>query len=76
MDATGNFLPPLPHRYERSCPQDLAGPGTLIAMQEDMGSNLYIAASGAAARLQQLEIVANNLANAESIGFKADRAVF
>ena len=41
-----------------------------------MGSNIYVAASGAAARLQQLEIVANNLANAESVGFKADRAIF
>ena len=41
-----------------------------------MGSNLYIAASGAVSRLHQLEIVANNLANADSAAFKADRALF
>lgn len=41
-----------------------------------MGSNVYIAASGALSRLRQLEVVANNLANADTAGFKADRAVF
>ena len=41
-----------------------------------MGSNVYISAAGAAARLQQLEIVANNLANSQSTGFKADRPIF
>ena len=41
-----------------------------------MGSNVFVAASGAEARLRQLELVAHNLANAESIGYKADRAVF
>lgn len=41
-----------------------------------VGSNLYISTSGAVARLQQLDTVANNLANAESTGFRADRAIF
>lgn len=41
-----------------------------------MGSNVYVAASGAEARLRQLELVANNLANAESVGYKADRPIF
>ncbi len=41
-----------------------------------MGSNIYISASGAVTRLRQLEMVANNLANSETVGFKADRALF
>jgi len=41
-----------------------------------VGSNLYIGASGAMSRLRQLEIVANNLANSDSVGFKADRVLF
>jgi len=41
-----------------------------------MGSTIYIAASGAEARLRQLELVANNLANANTDGFKADRSTF
>lgn len=41
-----------------------------------MGSTVYIAASGAEARLRQLEMVANNLANAHTDGFKADRSTF
>ncbi len=41
-----------------------------------MGSSIYVAASGAEARLRQLELVANNLANANTDGYKADRAAF
>ena len=41
-----------------------------------MGSDLYLAASGAAARLRDLDVVANNLANADTTGFKRDSAVF
>lgn len=41
-----------------------------------MGSTVYIAASGAEARLRQLELVANNLANVHTDGFKADRSTF
>jgi len=41
-----------------------------------MGSTIYIAASGAEARLRQLELVANNLANANTDGYKADRSTF
>lgn len=41
-----------------------------------MGDSIYVSASGAVSRLRQLEIVANNLANADTTGFKADRAVF
>jgi flagellar basal body rod protein FlgG len=41
-----------------------------------VGSNLYVGASGAIARLRDLEIVANNLANADTIGYKRDSAIF
>ena len=41
-----------------------------------MGSDIYVAASGAMARLRDLEVVANNLANADTIGFKRNQALF
>jgi flagellar basal-body rod protein FlgG len=41
-----------------------------------LGDSTYVSASGAVSRLRQLETVANNLANADTTGFKADRAVF
>ena len=41
-----------------------------------MGDSIYVSASGAVSRLRQLEVVANNLANADTTGFKADRAIF
>lgn len=41
-----------------------------------MSGDLYVAASGAIARLHELDVVANNLANANTIGFKADGALF
>jgi len=41
-----------------------------------VSDELYVATSGAISRLTQLETVANNLANAGTVGFKADRAIF
>ena len=41
-----------------------------------MSDGLYIAASGALARLHDLEIVSNNLANVDTVGFKRDRPTF
>lgn len=41
-----------------------------------MGSDLYIAAAGAMARLRDLDIVANNLANSDTVGYKRDTAIF
>jgi len=41
-----------------------------------VSDGLYIAASGALARLHDLEIVANNLANTDTVGFKRDRPTF
>jgi len=41
-----------------------------------VSDGIYIAASGALARLHDLEIVANNLANQSTVGFKRDRTVF
>lgn len=41
-----------------------------------MGSDLYVALSGALARLHEIEVVSNNLANADTVGFKRDRTSF
>lgn len=41
-----------------------------------MPDELYVSAAGAMARLRQLEVVSNNLANANTIGFRADQTVF
>ncbi len=41
-----------------------------------MSGNLYVSASAALARLRQLDVVANNLANADTAGFKRDYATF
>ncbi len=41
-----------------------------------MADGLYVAMTGAAARAEQLESIADNLANAETPGFKASRPVF
>lgn len=41
-----------------------------------MSDSLYISTSGAVSRLNQLDILAHNLANADTVGFKADQAVF
>jgi flagellar basal-body rod protein FlgF len=39
-----------------------------------MFSELYVAASGMAARQEQMDIIANNLANVNTVGFKMDEA--
>jgi len=41
-----------------------------------LGSQAYVATSGALARLRQLDALANNLANARTPGFKAQESVF
>jgi flagellar basal-body rod protein FlgF len=41
-----------------------------------MADGIYVAASGALARAQQLELLANNLANLETAGFREEPAVF
>jgi flagellar basal body rod protein FlgG len=41
-----------------------------------MSSGIYSALSGAVAKMQQLEITVNNLANVSDIGFKAERISF
>lgn len=41
-----------------------------------MGSNLYVAASGAMARLRDLDVVSNNLANSGTPGFKREESIF
>jgi flagellar basal-body rod protein FlgF len=41
-----------------------------------MGSNGYISASGASAQLRDLDVVANNLANVGTPGFKRSHSVF
>lgn len=41
-----------------------------------MSSGLYVALSGAMSRLRELDVLANNLANVETVGFKRERPVF
>ncbi len=41
-----------------------------------MANDLYVSSTGGLARVRELDIVANNLANADTAGFKRDRAVF
>src|SRR5215510_5844300 len=41
-----------------------------------MGSGIYIALSGAVAQSRALDIVANNVANASTTGFRAERQAF
>jgi len=41
-----------------------------------MANGIYVAASGATAKLKQLDIVANNLANTSTPGFKTDAVTF
>ena len=41
-----------------------------------MSGNLYVSAAGVQARLLQLETISNNLANADTLGFRADQLSF
>ncbi|HEU0264567.1 MAG TPA: flagellar basal body protein, partial [Geobacterales bacterium] len=41
-----------------------------------MNSGMYAALSGNLAAMQRLDVVANNLANANTPGFKRDRVAF
>ena len=41
-----------------------------------MPYGMYISAEGAAAQAQRLEVIANNLANVDTAGFKQDVATF
>lgn len=41
-----------------------------------MASGLWVGVSGALARVRELDVVANNLANADTDGFKAERIAF
>jgi flagellar basal body rod protein FlgG len=41
-----------------------------------MSGNLYVSAAGAEARLTQLDMLSNNLANADTTGFRAGEVVF
>jgi flagellar basal-body rod protein FlgF len=41
-----------------------------------MSTNLYVSTSGAVSRLSELEILANNLANLDTTGFKAEQPLF
>lgn len=41
-----------------------------------MGSGTWVALSGALARLRELDAVAHNLANADTVGFKRERVAF
>ena len=45
-------------------------------MRDSMGSDSYISASGATARVRDLDVVSNNLANAGTPGFKRAESVF
>ena len=40
-----------------------------------MPYGLYISAEGAQVQAQRLEVIANNIANADTVGFKRDLAV-
>ena len=41
-----------------------------------MSQSMYIAASGALVQQMRLEVLANNLSNSNTVGFKEDRTIF
>ena len=41
-----------------------------------MSYGLYLSAAGAQAQTQRLEVIANNLANVDTVGFKRELAIF
>ena len=50
-------------------------PGLIRESEDEMPSGLYIAASGMDAAMTRQGVIANNLANLNTVGFKKDRAV-
>jgi flagellar basal-body rod protein FlgF len=46
------------------------------ALQRHMANGIYVSMNGAAARMAQLDSIADNLANAQTPGFKAERPSF
>jgi len=50
--------------------------GIKIAVQEGVYKGIYIALSGSVLKQDQIDIVSNNLANANTVGFKKERASF
>jgi len=41
-----------------------------------MGSSMWVGLSGAIARLREIDVVSNNLANGDTVGFKRERVAF
>lgn len=41
-----------------------------------MGSSMWVGLSGAIARMREIDVVSNNLANADTVGFKRERVAF
>lgn len=54
---------------------DAGGP-TCELSEAAVPYGMYLSAEGAAAQAQRLEVIANNLANADTVGFKQDVATF
>src|SRR5277367_3221386 len=46
------------------------------ARRSTVANGIYVGMAGASARLDQLDSIADNLANADSAGFKAERPAF
>jgi flagellar basal-body rod protein FlgF len=54
----------------------ISGPLGCNLIKKSMPYGLYISAEGAQAQATRLDVIANNLANVETVGFKRDLAVF
>lgn len=54
----------------------MQGGAPAIALRHFMPYGMYISAEGAAAQAQRLEVIANNLANVDTAGFKQDVPTF
>ncbi|TWT42685.1 flagellar hook-basal body protein [Botrimarina hoheduenensis] len=50
--------------------------GNLLAKNGTMSYGMYLAAEGAQAQSKRLQVIANNIANVDTVGFKPDVAVF
>ncbi len=62
--------------WARGLHERIAGSATDPMGESVSTTSLYVSSTGANARLRQLEIVANNLANSDTKGFRADQASF